>query len=183
MEERRRIGQVIGGFLTGKKGIWLVLIAGALGIALILWSEAAPKETKTETAAGFNPAAYAEMLEERLTGVLTEMEGVGACRVMVTLENGAEYVYASEEKTGSDYTSDGERLSQADDAQSSVILIETDQGYEGLLVTELQPTVKGVVVVCEGGGDAAVCERVTAAVSTVLGVTSKRVCVVAGSGE
>jgi len=93
------------------------------------------------------------------------------------------YVYASEEKTGSDYKTEGDTLSRADDNEQSVILVQTDQGYEGLLVTELQPTVKGVVVVCEGGGDAVVQERVRAALCAVLNVTDKRVCVVAGNGK
>ena len=44
-------------------------------------------------------------------------------------------------------------------------------------ITKIQPTVRGVVVVCDGGGDPAVCRRVTEAVTTALGITSGRVCV------
>lgn len=162
-----------------------VVAVGIIGIALILLSELLPKKKEVEPTAKSPPAAktaqeYAEELEQRLQEVVRGISGVGRCRVMVTLENGVEYVYASEEKAGSDYSSDGDRLSQADDSESSIILIQTENGYEGLLVTELQPTVKGVVVVCEGGGNEAVRERVTEAVATVLNVTSKRVCVVAG---
>lgn len=48
---------------------------------------------------------------------------------------------------------------------------------QGLLVTELQPTVKGVVIVCEGGDQPLVQQRVTDAVTIALNISSKRVCV------
>lgn len=166
----------------------IAVAAGVLGIALILLSEVVPdKRTKEASQASASQpkttAEYADELEARLSRVIGGIDGVGSCCVMVTLENGVEYIYASEEKAGSDYSAEGDRLSQADDSETSVILVQTEEGYEGLLVTELQPTVKGVVVVCTGGGDEAVRQRVTEAVTTVLNITAKRVCVVAGSGE
>lgn len=163
-----------------------VILTGVLGVVLILLSEwITPDKTRASQAAPVpdaaqTTAAYADALEQRLTEVVRQIEGVGNCRVMVTLENGVEYVYASEEKAGRDYSTQGDRLSQTDDSESSVILVQTENGYEGLLVTELQPTVKGVIVVCEGGAEEAVRQRVIEAVSTGLAVTSKRVCVVAG---
>lgn len=170
-------------FLKGKNGVRCIVIVGAIGIGLIFLSEWFPRREKTEKAVTEDTATYVQTLEERLTETISRIDGVGACRVMVTLENGVEYVYASEEKTGSDYKTEGDALSRADDNEQSVILVQTDQGYEGLLVTELQPTVKGALVVCEGGGDAVVQERVRAALCAVLNVTDKRVCVVAGNGK
>ena len=45
-------------------------------------------------------------------------------------------------------------------------------------MTEVQPVVKGVVVVCDGGDDPVVQQRVIDAVTTALDITSVRVCVV-----
>lgn len=45
------------------------------------------------------------------------------------------------------------------------------------MVTEIQPTVKGVMVVCAGADDETVAQRVQTAVQTVLHVTARRVCV------
>ena len=56
--------------------------------------------------------------------------------------------------------------------------MDTGDGKEGLLVTEIQPTVRGVVVVCDGGDRDDVRERVIQAVAVALDVSSKRVCVV-----
>ena len=48
---------------------------------------------------------------------------------------------------------------------------------EALAITEVQPTVKGVVVVCSGGDDPEVQQRIINAVTTALNITTKRVCV------
>lgn len=81
--------------------------------------------------------------------------GAGKCRIMVTLENGVEYVYATQQKVNTDRQegTDGNssKLNQRDDTEESIVIVETENGRQGLLVTELQPTVKGVVIVCEGG--------------------------------
>lgn len=175
--------QNIGEFFKSKWGIRLLLIAGGIGIGLILLSEFLPAGGEETPVLSTTTEDYVQQLEQRLTGVVGSIHGVGKCRVMITLENGVEYVYASEEKAGSDYSTEGDRLSQTDDSESSIILVQTAEGYEGLLVTELQPTVKGVVVVCEGGDDERVQARVTEAVTAVLNITAKRVCVVAGNGE
>lgn len=175
----------VAAFFKGKNGVRVIVAIGVLGIVLIFLSEMLPKR-KSQAAPPTEQTTteeYTAALEERLTALIGRIDGVGRCRVMVTLENGIKYVYASEEKTGSDYKTQGDTASQADDSETTVILVQTDNGYEGLLVTELQPTVKGVVVVCEGGGDSVVQTRVKEALTAVLNITEKRVCVVAGNGE
>lgn len=172
-------------FLKSGKGQKCIVAAGLLGMALILLSEFWPEKNQTSEVPKASPAVsaeeYAAKVEEKLSSIITNVEGVGGCRVMVTLENGVEYVYASEQKTGSDRVEDNSKLSQKDDSEQSVIIVDTENGREGLLVTEIQPTIKGVMVVCQGGGSEEVRQRVTEAVTTVLNITSKRVCVVPGT--
>ena len=100
---------------------------------------------------------------------------------MVTLENGVEYVYATQQTVNTDReegtNGNSSTLNQRDDTEESIVIVETENGREGLLVTELQPTVKGVVIVCEGGDQPLVQQRVTDAVTIALNISSKRVCV------
>ena len=60
----------------------------------------------------------------------------------------------------------------------SYLTVDTDTGPVGLLLTHVQPTVKGVAVVCDGGGNAAVQQRVIQVVSTAFHISERRVCVV-----
>ncbi|MBR7092983.1 MAG: stage III sporulation protein AG [Clostridia bacterium] len=167
-------------FFTGGRMIGLVTAAGMLGVVLIALSGFLSHDS-APAVSGMTTQQYVEQLEEKLCRVISRIDGAGECSVMITLENGVEYLYATEGKTGSSRAEksngSGSDLTQADTSQDSVILIDTGNGKQGLLVTEIQPTVKGVVVVCAGGDRPAVQQRVTQAVTTVLHISSSRVCV------
>ena len=92
----------------------------------------------------------------------------------MTLDQGSEQVYATEER-GSNRAQEGE---QDEEWETTFYSVRGSDGSEQALpVTEKQPVVRGVVVVCTGGGDPAVCESVTTAVTTALDISSARVCV------
>ncbi|MBQ9860932.1 MAG: hypothetical protein IJO75_01595 [Clostridia bacterium] len=166
-------------FSTSGKARTALIVCGILGVALLVIPELIPEKVeKTEVLTADD---FICRTEKRLAALIGSIDGAGACQVMVTLENGVEYVYATEQRSNSDReedTSDGDtRLTQRDDSESAAILIETDNGNKGLLVTEIQPTVRGVVVVCEGGDNEEVRARVSQAVTVALNISSKRVCV------
>jgi stage III sporulation protein AG len=121
--------------------------------------------------------AFVKETEARLSTIVRSIEGAGDCRVLVTLANGVEYVYATEQKTNTDRQEDGSRLTERDDSESTAVVVDTDEGRKGLLVTEIQPTVRGVVVVCEGGDREEVRRRIIEAVTVAMDLSSKRVCV------
>lgn len=168
-------------FFKGKQGQRLILTAGAVGIGLILLSQFWPEKQAAPATAQLSAEEFVAKTEEKLKTIVGSIEGAGQCQVMVTLENGVEYVYASQQKVNSDRVEDtGEnsnKLQQRDDTEQNIIIVDTQDGRQGLLVTEIQPTVKGVVVVCEGGDQALVQKRITDAITTALNISSKRVCV------
>ena len=164
----------IGEWLRSQKGVRLLWILGAIGIGLLLISEWIPSgESIPESGETMTTADYTAYLETRLEELVGSISGAGSCQVMVTLENGVEYIYATEDKTDSNYRQDGEAVDTRENVAQSVIVVND----QGLLVTEILPQVKGVVVVCEGGGDTAVQARISAAIGTVLQISEKRVCV------
>lgn len=158
----------------------LLLVAGAVGIALIGLSELWPERTE-RVEDSLTAEAFIQQTEERLRTIVSRIEGAGECEVLVTLENGVEYVYATEERNSSDRREDTDdsasRLTQSSGNESSVIVVDTDSGREGLLVTELQPTIRGVVIVCEGGDREEVRLRIIEAVTVATDLSAKRVCV------
>ena len=87
----------------------LVFFLGLAGILLIGLSSWLPAGGGGEKHTGVQEAdakAYSAQLEERLTAILQEIDGVGTARVMVTLENGYQKVYARSEKTNNDLLED-----------------------------------------------------------------------------
>lgn len=190
MEQKQTMADIkahIKKLLHGEGKMKLIVLLGVCGIALILVSEFLPKQAKTkegarqpETAA--TSEAYAAQLEDKIHALVTSIEGVGKANVLVTLENGVEYVYASAEKKNTDVTqdySDSEvkKLHEKDNSENSYILVDNGNGKEALLKTRIEPKVKGIVVVCEGAEDIVVEERVIDAVKTALGLSSTQVCV------
>lgn len=167
-------------FLKGGKGRKLVVALGVAGIGLILLSEFWPQTSK-EAVAKASAEEFVTKTEEKLMAIIGSIEGAGTCQVMVTLENGVEYVYASQQKLNTDRVEDqsgnSNKVSQRDDSEKSIIVVDTDEGRKGLLVTEIQPTVKGVVIVCEGGDQPLVRQRIVDTVTTALNISSQRVCV------
>lgn len=156
----------------------LLVAVGVLGIALLALSELLPRREPVSSdgaAPVVTARAVEQALEERITTLLSAVEGVGACQVMVTLENTAQAVYAANTATQTVTGTDG---GNSLSSEETLLMVETDTGPVGLPVTELQPAVKGVAVVCRGGDDPAVCQRVVDLVTTAFHISDRRVCVV-----
>ena len=142
----------------------IVIAVGLAGILLIFVSEMFPakntaesKSIPTESVATDDTDSYKKQIEKELKDVLSEVRGVGECEVMVTVEGTTEYVYA-------------ENLTK-------IVITDNDGKKEALVRKIIKPQICGVVIVCEGGGDIKVNERVLKAVSTVLGISSSKICV------
>ena len=121
-------------------------------------------------------------MEKNLENIISNIKGAGNAKVLVTLENSTETIYATEErknKEASEDKSSGEitRKKQSDDCEKKFITIKDSSGTEhALAVTEIEPK-KGVVVICPGGDDAIVKKRIVEATTTALNIASTRVCV------
>ncbi len=153
-----------------QKHRWLILL-GLVGILLVGLTEWLPfqraQNPHSDTGdAPLSAAAVETALEERIGALLDGVQGVGDCQVMVTLEQGVQQIYAADTAVSPSGSSE------------QILTVATENGPVGLPVTQVQPVVKGVAVVCTGGGDPVVCERVTELVATVFNISSRRVCVV-----
>ena len=171
----------------------ILLAVGLLGIALLVFSDGksndagsvsanAAEETRFYGASGYDYEEYTSRLEARLTELISSVRGAGRAKVMITLECGTEYVYASQQKTTSAVSenSDPGGRSSRDEKRSgeeNLILIDAGRGEEPLILKEITPTVAGVVVLCSGADDVNVRQQIINVVTTALGTSSNRVCV------
>ncbi|MCI8652566.1 MAG: stage III sporulation protein AG [Angelakisella sp.] len=163
----------------------LVFFLGLAGILLIGLSSWLPAGGGGEKHTGVQEAdakAYSAQLEERLTAILQEIDGVGTARVMVTLENGYQKVYARSEKTNNDLledirAGDEKKTQEKQTTEQTYVLVDGAGGKVPLVTAQLEPEIKGVVVVCEGGGDPQVAGKVVDTVRVALNISSARVSV------
>lgn len=133
------------------------------------------KEEASETVETMTASQYAKYLQEELKAILSRIEGAEDASVLITLEKDAEQVYASEGKRS--VQADGETTD--DEEETSYILVkEADGSQKALKITEVQPVVQGVVVVCERGDDTHIQQKIIDAVTTAFHISSARVCVI-----
>ena len=88
--------------------------------------------------------------------------GAGKTTVMLTLETGEETIYALDTQSG-----------QMQEQQTHVLL----EDGSALAETIYQPQIRGVAVLCDGGGDVRVAARITEMVGALLDLPSNRICV------
>lgn len=162
----------------------IAVVAGAVGIALIMLSYFMPSGNKNNIQSDENISStdkYVTETEQRLENILSDMLGGTKVNVMLTIENGVRYVYASETKNDKDISEDktSQKTQHSDSEQNNYIIIKDDNGNEQALVeTEIAPTVKGCVVVCDCGDAASVSGAVKKAVSATLGISEDKICVI-----
>ena len=101
--------------------------------------------------------------EVRLEEILSRIEGAGKVHVMVTYYGGTEQSIAYEIK------SDTDKDSRQEDKRAVM------SGNSPMVVQELYPKVKGVIVAAQGAGDISVKRKLTEAVTAAMGVTASRV--------
>ena len=152
----------------GQRKVFILL--AVLGIALVLLSGngTAGSKSKSETTTARDYDAYVADLEGRLQKTVASMDGVGTCKVMITLEKSDENVYATNSESKRD----------ADSGSS-----KEDCGESPLLLSAYLPNVQGVAVVCTGGDDPAVREKITTTVASLFGIPTNRISVSKLKGE
>ena len=138
--------------LSGNK---LLFLLGAVGMVLLLFSGmgGATKEDTTP------PMAWAEeyraTLEEELTALCKQVEGVGDAHVLLTLSSSEIAVYEKNQ------SGTGETLATS--------------GGGAVLLAYRPPEIAGVTVVCTGGGSAAVRRELTDLLSTALAIGASQI--------
>lgn len=110
------------------------------------------------------------MFEEKLSQVLSDIQGAGKTRVVLTLKSGSRQILAQNVER------DGERSS------ASAVTVGQGAGTEGVVpLYTLTPQFQGALVVCPGGGDPAVQLRLLVAVSALTGLGSDRISICEGN--
>ena len=172
-----------------------IAIILALGIGFILvsdfykdlsLSDAAPLDRDSSLASepkNTGASDYVAALEERLTGILSKIQDTGKVSVMITLKTGTELIPAKDEsvsdKTTNEKDMEGGTRTITEKSTSDQVVFKNNQGgtSEPLVLKEINPEIKGVIIVAEGAQDPKVKQELSTAVQTVLDIPAYRVSV------
>lgn len=148
--------------IKSKKHIEIIIAVIAVAIMLVLYfSVKTGDKSETATAAGVD--TYCEKMETQLADVIGSISGAGKTKIIVNWESSTEAQIAYVTQTsGSNITSTPQLI--------------TSQGSSGpVIIKEIYPKAKGVIVVCEGGGNVKIKLDIITAVSTLLDITSDKI--------
>ena len=154
--------------LEGVKKLWerykYVGLAALVGMILLALPTGEPaKEEKTET------AAVSRDLEREMEAILSNIQGVGQVKVLLTMDSDGERQLAQDTEVAYSGTVEApEDYSRT----SSTVLLDGEAGDESLVVRTVYPTYRGSLVVCSGGGEPSVKLTVTEAVAALTGLKS-----------
>lgn len=163
----------------------ILVAAGLVGMALIFLSSFIGGGDKSgeKTPSGENITAdeYRAQLEDSIEEIVKSITGSGNVKVVITLESGIKYSYADiKEGVSADKTESDSKSTSSELKQSYITVKSADGGEQALLVTTEMPEVRGVAIVCEGGDDEQINEKIQNAVTAALNITSKRVYIAGG---
>ena len=108
---------------------------------------------------------------------MSAVDGAGQVSVMITVDGSPELVYANEKDQTSSSNSSG---SVTTSTYSSPIIVNVNGTSTALVMTEILPVVKGVIVVASGAGNVATKLDLLNAVSTLLDISTNQVTILKG---
>ena len=160
----------------GKKNIILISVAFII-ILLLLFGELFTSGN-TENIPKENTEAYStqyiEKTEKELEALLEDISGAGEVKVMITLENCYENVYAK----GYNEKTENKNDSLKSESEEEYIIVKNGSNTEECLVIKVyEPTVKGVAVIAEGAGNTQVKNAITQTVCALFDISTARVSV------
>ena len=112
----------------------------------------------------------ADTMEQQLEDILSQIEGAGKVRVLLTQQTGERYTYQTDDDNteGSDSSSS---------RQNTVIITGSDRAQQGLIRQIDPPLYLGAVIVCQGADRASVRLAIVEAVTNATGLGADKVSV------
>lgn len=172
--------------------LFLYLVVGILAVLLgsLFLSEkqapniiSKPEKVQVDENNKITLQDYKERLEKQLESILTQVKGVGNVKVMMTLNSGVEIIpaYNTNETFKTTQEKDdqgGERvISENIKNHQLVVVNETGGKNKPVIIKEMKPKIKGVIIVAEGAQDPVIKSNILKAVKTVLDLPAYKVTV------
>ena len=160
----------------GKKNLILVAIAIFIMVLLLVSEFLTPENTEniSKENTEIYSSQYIEKTEKELEALLENISGAGEVKVMITLENCYENVFAK----GYSEKNDSKTDSQKSESEEEYIIIKNGSNNEECLVVKVyEPTVKGVAVIAQGAGNTQVKNAITQTVCALFDISTAKVSV------
>ncbi|HKM04679.1 MAG TPA: stage III sporulation protein AG [Lachnospiraceae bacterium] len=127
---------------------------------------------------------YINEMEQKLEEILSNMEGVGKVRVMITIHASKEEILEKDipsiQSNSYEIDSDGgtRTITDATINESTVYITDSEGNKNPYVVKTIQPDISGVVVIAAGGGNDTICKNITEIIQALFGIEAHKIKVV-----
>ncbi len=151
---------------------YIALLIG-VGIVFLLFPTSTSNEINSKSSSSVEEEFAVSELEERLENILSQIDGAGQVKVMLTVKSGMKRVFAQDGRV----EQDNELLQK----ESETVVISSGAGtQEAVLMQRIYPEFQGVLIVAEGGGDPFVKLSLTEAMTALTGLGADKISVCKG---
>lgn len=167
-----------------KDQLLILFLAGVLLLVITVPTgnekeSSSEKSQREKTTVSF--VDYTEEMERELEEVLSQMNGVGDVKVMMTLASTAEKVVEKDRDNQSEQRNEtdqkgGERITSQDiSSEETVYEKQNTNGDVPYVTKEMTPKVEGVLVLATGGDRPEVAGKITEAVQALFGIDTHKI--------
>lgn len=150
-----------------------VILAVLLGVLLLLLPDGkAVDEENASQLTEFDRASVQREMED----ILSAIDGAGRLRLMLTVRGAGELELAQDRALTQKQTDGTDEYSD----KTETVVLGSGSGAEVVVTRSRYPDFVGALVVCEGGGSAAVRLEITQALCALTGLPSDRISVIKG---
>ncbi len=151
-------------FLRKYAAAWIVLL---VGMAFMILPD---KKQVQESEEWSNPITEQISLQDSLSDILSEIDGAGKVRVLLSKATGEEIHFQTNEDLSQDQDSLDRRL-------DTVMVTDGKRDQQGLIRRVDSPVYQGAVVLCQGADSAAIRLAIVDAIANTTGLTSDHITV------
>ena len=157
-----------------------LLIGVLAGILLLVIAIPVPKEEsepeEEQMVTEVSKASVAET-EDQLKEILQKISGVGMVEVFITYEDNGKLVVEKDESISEELVQEadsngGTRTTTTTKNDRETVYGSTESPY---VIQEMAPTVKGVLVVAEGGGNTTVKKQIQETIEALFGLDAHKI--------
>ena len=174
---------------TWKKDQWLIVFLAGVLLLVIAIPTGSNKDDSDDTKKMLSQEtndsdkeewSYETQLEERLEEILRHVEGVGQVQVMITLKDSGEALVEKDVESSSQTTDESDGTAGVKQQQSSESTVYENQSEDGkpFISKETAPEIEGVLVVAQGGGNAATAHNISEAIQALFNIEVHKIKIV-----
>lgn len=152
-----------------KKLIGLAVLCAIGAVFIIIGTNTGKnvEENKRKSAEDTQTKEYIAELENKIKNITEQITGDKSPAVMISVGGGIESVYACDSRTGA-----------GAESIEYITVRDGDGAGSPVLIKQIYPGAEGVSVACKGGDDAKTQSKLIRAISTALGISSNRICII-----